>query len=219
MPAVRWSAAPRRLTLASAAVAAAGCARGIAPPPALQPPLDAALIETSVFLIGDAGAPIPSDPSGTIVDPVLRALKASASAAPPSSTIVFLGDNVYERGIPAAGAPEFPEAVRRLDDQIAVARSSARRAVFVPGNHDWARCGDDGWASMQRADSAVAARGKNRDGTALAVLLPHNGCPGPETVDVGRRIRLIALDTNWWLHGGPKPGRATAAERAVLPRP
>ena len=150
---------------------------------------------------------------------MLRALKDSASAAPPSSTIVFLGDNVYERGIPPAGAPEFPEAIRRLDDQIAVARTSDRRAVFVPGNHDWARHGDDGWASMQRADSAVAARGKNRDGTSLAVLLPHNGCPGPETVDVGRRIRLIALDTNWWLHGGPKPGRATAVERALLPRP
>jgi hypothetical protein len=39
-------------------------------------------------------------------------------------------------------------------------------------------------------------------------------------VDVGSRVRLILLDTQWWLHGGPKPvgpgfGCRAADERAV----
>ena len=27
----------------------------------------------------------------------------------------------------------------------------------------------------------------------------------PSVVDLGRRLRLVLLDTQWWLHGGPKP--------------
>lgn len=30
-------------------------------------------------------------------------------------------------------------------------------------------------------------------------LLPSNGCSGPAAVDIGR-LRLILLDTQWWLH-------------------
>ena len=36
-------------------------------------------------------------------------------------------------------------------------------------------------------------------------FLPAKGCPGPEIVDVGRRLRLVLLDTQWWLHSKPKP--------------
>jgi len=30
-------------------------------------------------------------------------------------------------------------------------------------------------------------------------MLPKGGCPGPSVVDVGDRLRLILLDTEWWL--------------------
>ena len=30
-------------------------------------------------------------------------------------------------------------------------------------------------------------------------MLPGNGCPGPVALDTGR-LRLISLDTQWWLH-------------------
>jgi hypothetical protein len=36
-------------------------------------------------------------------------------------------------------------------------------------------------------------------------LLPRDGCPGPSSVDIAGRVRLILLDTQWWLHPGPKP--------------
>jgi hypothetical protein len=52
-------------------------------------------------------------------------------------------------------------------------------------------------------------------------ILPRDGCPGPTSVDLGHRGRLIALDTEWWLDGGSKAspdhpgGCANVTETAV----
>jgi hypothetical protein len=70
----------------------------------------------------------------------------------------------------------------------------------VPGNHDWDRQGKDGWNAIRRQDSLVRELGGDH-----VQLLPHGGCPGPEVVDLGRHIRLIALDSQWWLHNDDKP--------------
>ena len=36
-------------------------------------------------------------------------------------------------------------------------------------------------------------------------MLPADGCPGPVVRDVDSRLRLVALDTQWWLHAYEKP--------------
>jgi hypothetical protein len=76
----------------------------------------------------------------------------------------------------------------------------AARVVFIPGNHDWARGGPDGWAAVRRQEERVEERG----GPTVS-FLPNDGCPGPEIEDSGRRLRLVALDTQWWLHGHARP--------------
>ena len=182
-----------------AAVACSGVTAGSKP----VPPVSPALVETSLFLIGDAGAP---DRAG---EPVLRALTADVARAAGERVIVYLGDNVYPRGIPDTGAPGRAEALRRLDAQIDLAREAGVKAIFVPGNHDWARMGADGWNSMLRQQARIDQRGAK-----LVRLLPRDGCPGPDVVDVGTRLRLIVLDTQWWLHGGPKPVDPTSQCRA-----
>ncbi|HEX2449777.1 MAG TPA: metallophosphoesterase, partial [Gemmatimonadales bacterium] len=176
--------------LSLAVAACGGAASGSKPAPAVEP----AQVETTVFLIGDAGAPDRRN------EPVLRALATDLAKASGERVIVFLGDNVYPRGIPDTGAPGRTEAIRRLDTQIDVAREAGVQAIFVPGNHDWARMGADGWNSIRRQASHIAERGGKR-----IRMLPEGGCPGPSVVDVGQRLRLIALDTQWWLHAGPKP--------------
>src|SRR5437867_1809176 len=42
------------------------------------------------------------------------------------------------------------------------------------------------------------------------------GCRGPALVDVGSVVRLVALDTQWWLQDGPKPAgpSSTCAARS-----
>ncbi len=156
--------------------------------------IPAGQVELSLYLIGDAGAP---DSTG---EPVLQALDRDLGATRSRRYVVFLGDNVYPKGLSAAGQPDRLEEERRLLAQMAAISSSGATGVFVPGNHDWARFGKGGWEAIRRQQAFVDSAGHG-----TITFEPKNGCPGPTVVDVGRRVRLLLLDTQWWLHGGPKP--------------
>jgi hypothetical protein len=172
------------LTLALVATTAAGCKHTlIIEEPAPQD------IETSVFLIGDAGEPDPRS-----IGAPLDSLTAQAAVAPQRSLIVYLGDNVYPAGIPEVGRAEFADARRRLAAQIDAVPPGAR-GIFVPGNHDWGHEEPFGLYSVRLQERMIAQLANGRD----VKMLPGNGCPGPVTVDIGR-LRLIVLDTQWWLH-------------------
>jgi hypothetical protein len=146
-------------------------------------------IETTLFLIGDAGEPDPRQ-----VGAPLDSLTVQASAAPARSIIVFLGDNVYPGGIPAEGAAQWADARRRLEAQVRAIPPGVR-GIFVPGNHDWADETAFGLYSIRMQERMIASLAQGRD----IRMIPGDGCPGPVPVDVGR-LRLIALDTQWWLH-------------------
>jgi calcineurin-like phosphoesterase family protein len=148
----------------------------------------------SLYLIGDAGAP---DPKG---EPVLQALSRELRASRTPRVVVFLGDNVYPRGLPSPDQPDRKEAERRLAAQVDVVTGAGVRGYFVPGNHDWARHGKEGWEAIRRQQAFIDSAGRG-----AVLLLPRGGCPGPSVVDLGRRVRLVLLDTQWWLHHGPKP--------------
>ena len=153
-----------------------------------------------MLLIGDAGEP-------TDRDPVLAALEREVGHGTGSTTVVFLGDNIYPNGLPDITEPSRRDMERRLDEQAAAA-SAADRVYFLPGNHDWAPHSDEGWDAIRRQGRYLAENGKAR-------LLPENGCPGPEVVDLGARVRLIMLDTQWWLHDGPRPTSDSLCDSAT----
>lgn len=186
----------RRLALGVAGAALGGylavaCASGLPLPDRRVPDAPAAEVVGTLLLVGDAGAPDPR------AEPVLRALTAEIARDPARTTVVFLGDNVYPRGVPAPGDPDRAAAERRLTAQLD-ASAAAARVVVVPGNHDWARHRPDGWDAVRREEALVVARG------GPFRFAPSGGCPGPEVIEAGP-VRLVVLDTQWWLHEGPRP--------------
>jgi hypothetical protein len=176
---------------ALALLLAAQAAPAAAPPPPVPEPDS---IAETLFLIGDAGRPA----SGG--EPVLIALRQQVQAAAAHAIVVFLGDNLYPAGLPAPGAPDLAEMERRLDDQVDAVKDSGARVVFIPGNHDWAEGSAEGWDSVRREAKRVEERGG-----ASVSFLPKGGCPGPEVLDLGERLRLVALDTQWWLQPHERP--------------
>ena len=177
---------PVHYALALALALPAACFK----PHHIEPPAPAD-IETSLFLIGDAGE---SDPRAERSGIPLDSLTAQVAVDPQRSVVVFLGDNVYPDGIPEEGHAEFADARRRLEDQVEAVPRGAR-AFFIPGNHDWASEAAYGLFAVRRQEQLIASLARGRD----IRMLPGQACPGPVTVDVGR-LRLIALDTQWWLH-------------------
>jgi hypothetical protein len=151
-------------------------------------------VEARVLLLGDAGAP------AVPLDPVLDAARKEAGRDPQNTVVMFLGDNLYPRGLVGKNDPARKEMERRLEAQLAVSTKSGAHAIFVPGNHDWDAWGPDGWNAVKRQAEFIAEKGEGR-----AELLPADGCPGPVVRDVGPRLRLVLLDTQWWLHAFSKP--------------
>jgi Calcineurin-like phosphoesterase len=172
-------------------------------------------VDHRLLLIGDAGDP---DPDG---EPTLHALRKQVELMPTRTTVVFLGDNVYETGMPEPSPIEgtateevLDEALlnlfasrrdseRRVKAQVKAVDVAGARTVFIPGNHDWDQFGVGGWQRVRQLEDYL--RQLARLISARVTLLPGGGCPGPITVDLGRHARLVVLDTQWFLEAGKKP--------------
>lgn len=186
----------------AAAVQFAGCGPTVAGLGKLSPHVaESDSLDLRLVLIGDAGLPAPGG------EPVMKALHDELANDPAKSFVVFLGDNVYPRGmVRDSTARERRENERIINDQLAPLLSVGVPGIMIPGNHDWATGTAAGWEAVRAEEAYVNARGRSR-----VTFLPEGGCPGPVVLDIGETVRLIILDTQWWLQAGfPRPYGPTA---------
>ena len=149
-----------------------------------------------ILLLGDAGAPEPGEP-------VLKTLGEWAGKNAAKTSIVFLGDNMYPDGMTESRKHEASE---RLVPQLDVVTGAGVHGLFIPGNHDWAGGKAEGY-------SAVLAQEKFINDALGGELnfLPPEGTPGPVALELPKTdpaVRLIVLDTQWWLHQHEKPEKS-----------
>lgn len=145
----------------------------------------------SVYLIGDAG-------EDTASGKALLMLKKELIAHP-NSTVVFLGDNVYPSGLKI----NDKGSVMRLESQLQILNNYNGRAYFIPGNHDWQQQKRNGLMVLAAEQKYIKDYIKNKTSVANKnelTFVPENGLPGPETVLLNDKIRLIFMDTQWFLH-------------------
>ena len=140
-------------------------------------------IEHTFYLLGDAGNSELGDS-----DKAIKAFKAELDKADKNSTAIFLGDNVYEKGIPEKSSADYELAKHRLQVQIDAVSNFKGETVFIPGNHDWY----SGVKGLKRQEKLVEdALGKN-------TFLPENGCP-IDKIHISDDIELILIDTHWYI--------------------
>ncbi len=162
-------------------------------------PPDSSRIRYSVFLIGDVGNPIPKAKGG---EPSLNFLRKKIMEAGAKSTTIYLGDNVYEYGMPEEGAYDRKEAERRLRDQLDVLRDYKGEKYMIPGNHDWKQGLKGGFDQVMR-EQRYAENYLASDSAAFSYtgdfITPGNGCPGPYEVRLQDDLVLITVNTQWFL--------------------
>lgn len=141
-------------------------------------------IAHTFFLIGDAG-------NGLIMDTLNTAysLKNQLNIASKSSTLLFLGDNIYPKGMPKKGSIYRNNAEEKLQKQIDLTFNFKGKSIFIPGNHDWYSNGNEG---LKREQEYVERKLGNKS------FLPKNGCP-IESIDIGDDITLIIVDSEWYI--------------------
>lgn len=149
------------------------------------------------FFIGDAGKPLLNKQ-----DPTLSLLEKELEKSPSNSSIIFLGDNIYQRGLPDMGHKARPYAQKMIEEQLKILEDFNGSVFFIPGNHDWDRSGREGWQRIRNQEQFVEDYLQKGN-----TFLPDNGCPGPVEVNLADSITLVVLDTQWFLHGWEKPGQ------------
>lgn len=164
-----------------------------------------------MIIIGDAGAP---DLDG---EPVLDLLAKTARSMSEKTTILFLGDNIYNTGLPLADESDISSIKKRkdkekiIDIQLTAAAQSGSRAIFIPGNHDWDNSGSEGLIRIKEQASYISAQA----GKDPISMLPDQGCPGPEYLPLGASAAVIIIDSQWFLHPFEK-GCSTSQEKAIF---
>ncbi len=159
-------------------------------------------IAAVIFLVGDAGASRRG--RSPLINRLRNDVERWSGLAPRDSSVAvfYLGDNVYPVGIRDRRNPLFPQDSGRLEGLIWAASgpTALRRgtvAHLVPGNHDWGnRAGARGVARLKNMEALVA---ELVDSTGKVRMTPDPGEPGPVAVDVGDAVRIMVLDTHWWL--------------------
>lgn len=147
------------------------------------PKKDTSKIIHSFYLIGDAGN---SDLYKR--DTAISYLSKEIKNAKKNSTLIFLGDNVYPKGIPEKNKKGYELAKHRLKVQTDLGKEFPGKTLIIPGNHDWY----SGLKGLKRQEKLVEkALGKN-------TFLPENGCP-LEKIEVNKDINIIVIDSHWYV--------------------
>jgi len=149
----------------------------------------------TMYLVGDAGnAPL----NGTTN--VLKYLKKILPSESDSSSIVFLGDNLYPDGMPPRGlVADRVLAEYRLQIQLNILEEFKGRPVFIPGNHDWRRWGLKGLKRQEKIVEQYLNRSIKDDDDWENYFMPDNGCPGPDIIELNEQLVLVIIDSQWWL--------------------
>tara|TARA_B100000809_G_scaffold266900_1_gene332720 strand:+ start:7941 stop:11600 length:3660 start_codon:yes stop_codon:yes gene_type:complete len=163
----------------------AGCAtyKANQSPPSSTTVQDINAETTNIFLVGDAG----QLEDGTI-SKALTAMQENFAAADKNDVLLFLGDNIYPKGLPSKKDDAYGSAKKALEAQIEIAKKFPGKVSFIPGNHDWY----NGLKGLKRQEEMVEkALGKN-------TFKPEKGC-SIDKIKISDDIVLLLVDSQWYI--------------------
>ncbi len=114
-----------------------------------------------ILLVGDSGNIKRNQP-----DELLELMKVHLPQNEESS-VIFLGDNVYPKGFPAANDPLRKDAETVLLNHQKALKDYKGNVIFISGNHDWHKGKEDGLAYFLRQQEFLQNLFKKDD-----ILLP-----------------------------------------------
>ncbi len=148
----------------------------------------------SVFLIGDAG-------QDTSSNEILLFLKNELQKNT-NSAVVFLGDNIYPKGFFKKNNQKHELEKKRILSQLNILKEYKGSAYFVPGNHDWRIGKPNGKKAVSQECEFVnnyLAEHSDLKNKNEGTFFPQKGESGPVSVLLSEKLRLIMIDTQWWL--------------------
>jgi predicted MPP superfamily phosphohydrolase len=157
-----------------------------------SPPSDTT--KTRIYLIGDTG-------KKAILSKNYKRFSEFISTDTPSC-VLYLGDNVYPKGIRPEGNKNHATDVEKMKIQLRLLKNHRGQVYMIPGNHDWQMGKSKGLEYVKRQSDLVNqflrdSMTQYTEGDAH--YFKHAGFAGPEKIELDG-ITLIMVDTDWWVH-------------------
>lgn len=144
-------------------------------------------IRFRIIFIGDAGE---------INGQQIKAIEQAAARVIAGKTVaIYLGDNIYPKGMELPGSNAIKKSRDILRSQYGPMRDKGAPVYFIPGNHDWDKSGSKGFAKIKYQGQFLSEQGDS-----LLQLVPANGCPDPVEIKLTPLLTVIAYDSEWWLY-------------------
>ncbi len=105
-------------------------------------------LQARIIFIGDAGELTKGH------HPVVSAVRNNMKLDK-KTTIIFVGDNLYKKGLPDESTPNINTIKAALDSQTVIADGTDAKVYFLPGNHAWEDGGRRGWDQIIREKENV----------------------------------------------------------------
>ena len=105
------------------------------------------------------------------------------------SYAIFLGNSFFSAGLSSNKELESKSGNNILEQQLDALKGFKGKILVLPGNMDWK-------GSVDGLEAIEDFLKDNFDGK--DILQPNNGCP-IESIEVGKNIQLIAVDTQWYI--------------------
>ncbi|MEO5911703.1 MAG: metallophosphoesterase [Pelobium sp.] len=147
-----------------------------------------------ILLIGDSGNIKRNQP-----DELIELMKVHLPESD-QSAVIFLGDNVYPKGLPPEGDKLRKDAETVINNHHDALKDFSGKTIFISGNHDWNKGKEDGIEYVLRQEKFINLLFKQEN-----VFIPENGCPGPKEVAINDQLVIVAINTQWWVQKGFRP--------------
>ncbi len=142
---------------------------------------------SKIILIGDAGKKNRAQQEVIAV--------AAAQVIAGKTMVIFLGDNIYPRGMNASGTNGYTTAKEILHTQFEAFAKKNVPVYFIPGNHDYDKSSKLGWQKMNDAHNYFDSLQSSS-----IYLVPERNCGDPTIIYNDTSICVVALDTEWLLY-------------------
>ncbi|SEA45739.1 Calcineurin-like phosphoesterase [Flavobacterium gillisiae] len=151
---------------------------------------DTSKIAHTFFLIGDAGNTDKNNDKNA-----LNSLHEKLVLANKHSTLLFLGDNIYPKGMPPKEDKiDYEIAHNKLENQLKLSKNFKGKTIFIPGNHDWY----NGIKGLERQEEIVTDYLDDKKS-----FSPRKGCPIDDK-KINDNLILITIDSQWFLEDWDK---------------
>jgi len=146
---------------------------------------DSFKIAHTFYLIGDAG-----NANEKKAQQTLGLLEKRLAKTNQNSTLLFLGDNIYPKGLPNTDDQnERLIAESKLTSQLKISKNFKGKTIFIPGNHDWY----SGIKGLERQAQFVTKYLNDEKS-----FLPRNSC-AIEELEINKTTTLVTIDSQWFL--------------------